>query len=152
MVGSISIHLMLLFNRCAWSFTYWIIFISIHLMLLFNSFFQLSYNIFMKNFNTSNVTIQPIGYVKHSTHFLDFNTSNVTIQLLSPCTTTLRIIYFNTSNVTIQQSSALNSTELPCISIHLMLLFNNRYFLNFIFNFIISIHLMLLFNYITFVK
>ena len=70
-------------------------------MLLFNNY-SLDATSGYKNFNTSNVTIQPV--------------SQIEIKATS--------IYFNTSNVTIQPIKAFSIKRLAAISIHLMLLFN----------------------------
>ena len=100
----ISIHLMLLFNIIIINVFIIIISISIHLMLLFNRR-SLRINYMIINFNTSNVTIQRLVYLLYQNCLAHFNTSNVTIQ-----------------------PKMLRYKRAPCyISIHLMLLFNQRF-------------------------
>ena len=75
-------------------------------------------------FNTSNVTIQLLGYVFFAIIYQYFNTSNVTIQLDSLILKCHILAYFNTSNVTIQRRIKDCTDKRNAISIHLMLLFN----------------------------
>ena len=93
-------------------------------MLLFNR-----YNLLLLppllDFNTSNVTIQPIMIMVFLTIIFHFNTSNVTIQLLPLLSAVLLYYHFNTSNVTIQRYAVERITAAIQISIHLMLLFNH---------------------------
>ena len=103
----ISIHLMLLFNFSYVPAPVFAYTISIHLMLLFNvpRFFLPSL-------------------------YLYFNTSNVTIQLWICCIFAMFFWNFNTSNVTIQQYGKGKACAVKRISIHLMLLFNQYYYIN----------------------
>ena len=55
-----------------------------------------------------------------------FNTSNVTIQQTVEYSRCTNLSNFNTSNVTIQQSTLIIRKGNKQISIHLMLLFNNK--------------------------
>ena len=71
-------------------------------MLLFNLLCN-THNIFVRHFNTSNVTIQQKWDYQQHRWWENFNTSNVTIQ----------------------QKSDINFCRNYFISIHLMLLFNN---------------------------
>ena len=61
---------------------------------------------------------------KNASVYVDFNTSNVTIQPLYFISSPLSKSHFNTSNVTIQQHLKKNCPWSFGISIHLMLLFN----------------------------
>ena len=125
--------------------------ISIHLMLLFNrleryGFRQQFY------FNTSNVTIQQQSWQLMCIRVEYFNTSNVTIQRCAAISLTFLQYHFNTSNVTIQPYLLLYSSIIIFISIHLMLLFNRITKHTGLIKCTISIHLMLLFNqFISFV-
>ena len=113
-------------------------------MLLFNLLCN-THNIFVRHFNTSNVTIQQKWDYQQHRWWENFNTSNVTIQhhplvlseiynhisihlmLLFNCTNTgiFKLAdNFNTSNVTIQLFPQDCSSDFWKISIHLMLLFN----------------------------
>ena len=114
-------------------------------MLLFN-LICLSCLLTLCYFNTSNVTIQPDSRKIISLKKKNFNTSNVTIQRASIYQLHHIYSYFNTSNVTIQHRSNSTDSTADCISIHLMLLFNEQAYINFTIFIHISIHLMLLFN------
>ena len=103
-IAGISIHLMLLFNCVRYYCIYKSFNISIHLMLLFNV--SLSFHCMCNN---------------------HFNTSNVTIQLIIIDSTTCTYLHFNTSNVTIQLIQSVFCWNIQLISIHLMLLFNQRF-------------------------
>ena len=94
---------MLLFNKLSIENKYLSIEISIHLMLLFNGFLALMNAAPSDNFNTSNVTIQPLFLYSRFINSLNFNTSNVTIQ----------------------QYCLHHLLHTLPISIHLMLLFNS---------------------------
>ena len=58
--------------------------------------------------------------------FSNFNTSNVTIQLTAVFPSVSFQTHFNTSNVTIQLLALVDTPYSDFISIHLMLLFNDR--------------------------
>ena len=117
-------------------------------MLLFNFIEYNHIYITKKDFNTSNVTIQPCCCFTNEPnlcisihlmllfnahvfperlYFLDFNTSNVTIQLYPPLmnwlSTAISIHLMLLFNVGIYCASNVDT----CISIHLMLLFNFFY-------------------------
>ena len=79
------------------------------------------------HFNTSNVTIQHCQKMLMLIQIQDFNTSNVTIQRLKLGLLNVILLHFNTSNVTIQQSTGSTRKSRNFISIHLMLLFNQRF-------------------------
>ena len=119
--------------------------ISLYQMLLFNCVFVAYVNTIC-DFNTSNVTIQPIMIMVFLTIIFHFNTSNVTIQLLPLLSAVLLYYHFNTSNVTIQRYAVERITAAIQISIHLMLLFNHIQINQQYLIILISIHLMLLFN------
>ena len=95
-------------------------------MLLFNGLVIDNYPT-IPNFNTSNVTIQPDSDVINTVKNPYFNTSNVTIQPSNSVFNKKIWSYFNTSNVTIQRFYIFISFCYACISIHLMLLFNQRF-------------------------
>ncbi len=99
--------------------------ISIHLMLLFN-FNPNKPCQQWSNFNTSNVTIQLAPILKAVGCSSNFNTSNVTIQLSHKFIYIYTSLHFNTSNVTIQPDGIRFSYSSRLISIHLMLLFNEK--------------------------
>ena len=117
---------MLLFNAFLSFFASTRSTISIHLMLLFNRTWTI-WQITDWYFNTSNVTIQPPYCPLSSSGNTYFNTSNVTIQLQTLNTSSTNINNFNTSNVTIQPTYEWCSNACYIISIHLMLLFNLIY-------------------------
>ena len=58
---------------------------------------------------------------------MNFNTSNVTIQQKDNHCSGRPCDNFNTSNVTIQHGKKKRDAIYPVISIHLMLLFNQRF-------------------------
>ena len=93
---------MLLFNSNSSTEAIELFQISIHLMLLFNASHIIERTL-IRNFNTSNVTIQRDNVTKSSFCNSYFNTSNVTIQQSSNVTAEEKKFYFNTSNVTIQR-------------------------------------------------
>ena len=95
-------------------------------MLLFNGLVIDNYPT-IPNFNTSNVTIQPDSDVINTVKNPYFNTSNVTIQPSNSVFNKKIWSYFNTSNVTIQLPLKNWNSNDRLISIHLMLLFNQRF-------------------------
>ncbi len=93
-------------------------------MLLFNT--ELNTSSAKRNiyFNTSYVTVQPVGRLTLKEQHPYFNTSYVTVQRSSASSRVNPPLNFNTSYVTVQQDYTNGCAVMDIISIHRMLLFN----------------------------
>ena len=122
----ISIHLMLLLNCESWVPDTAEYGISIHLMLLLNQ--RKRKKIKMDTyFNTSYVVIKPNLYIRLGEEIKHFNTSYVVIKHKLFILPLFSFFYFNTSYVVIKLYIICFAAIPIFISIHLMLLLNNRY-------------------------